>query len=131
GSPPRARRAAPPAGRSLSPVSPSSSRRALAEHERAPIDLAAGRTGRLRDGGDSVLERLRAQRLAQQRVDLLGRSLGRRGVARRAASFAGKNPSKKKRSVGSPATASAASTADGPGTAVTATPASCAARTSL
>ena len=51
--------------------------------------------------------------------------------ARRAPSFGGRKPSKKKRSVGRPATASAASAADGPGAASMAWPASQAARTSL
>ena len=50
---------------------------------------------------------------------------------RRCACFAGKNPSNKKRSVGSPQTVSAASTAEGPGSAVTTWPAARAARTSL
>ena len=46
-------------------------------------------------------------------------------------SFGGRKPSKKNRSVGRPATVSAASAAEAPGTAVTACPASRAARTSL
>ena len=41
---------------------------------------------------------------------------------RRGPAFAGRKPAKKKRSVGKPATASAASTAEAPGNAVTAVP---------
>ena len=51
--------------------------------------------------------------------------------ARRAVSLEGRNPSKKNRSVGNAATASAASTDDGPGSAITAWPAAQASRTSL
>ena len=51
--------------------------------------------------------------------------------ARRAPSFGGRNPSKKKRSVGRPATVSAASTADAPGIGVIAWPAPATSRTSL
>ena len=57
--------------------------------------------------------------------------LPRRPGERRARSppLRGKNPSKQKRSTGSPLTATAVSTADGPGTAVTRTPAATAAAT--
>ena len=51
--------------------------------------------------------------------------------ARRAVAFDGRNPSKKNRSVGSAATARAASTDDGPGSAITAWPRAQASRTSL
>ena len=51
--------------------------------------------------------------------------------ARRAVCFGGRKPSKKKRSVGSAATASAASTEDGPGSAITEWPAAQTSRTSL
>ena len=51
--------------------------------------------------------------------------------ARRCASFGGRNPSKKKRSVGKPAHGKRGERRGGPGSAVTAWPASCAARTSL
>ncbi len=51
--------------------------------------------------------------------------------ARRCVAFGGRKPSKKNRSVGSPETVSAVSTDDAPGIAMTARPASCAARTSL
>ena len=50
--------------------------------------------------------------------------------ARRAVSFAGRKPSKKNRSVGSPATVSAISAEEGPGAALTACPAAMASRTS-
>ena len=60
------------------------------------------------------------------------RSSAARAASRRDRSPAlrGRNPSKQNRSTGSPETASAVSTADGPGTAVTGTPASTAAATS-
>ena len=50
--------------------------------------------------------------------------------ARRAALFTGRNPSKKNRSAGSPATVSAASSAEAPGIGTTRTPAAMAAPTS-
>ena len=50
---------------------------------------------------------------------------------RRAPAFDGRKPSKKNRSVGSPATVSAISAAEAPGAAVTASPAAVASRTSL
>ena len=50
---------------------------------------------------------------------------------RRAALRGGRKPSKKKRSVGRPATISAASTAEAPGTATTLMPAAAASATSL
>ena len=51
--------------------------------------------------------------------------------ARRSPALRGRKPSKQNRSTGSPETASAVVTADGPGTDVTAMPASIAARTSV
>ena len=82
------------------------------------------------------VERLRAERFGDwTALDLIGHVADTAALfamrVRRAPSFGGRKPSKKNRSVGRPATASAASAADGPGTAFTGNPASQAARTSL
>ena len=83
------------------------------------------------EGGRGVGERVGqpVRRLEEDhRAALVGQ---RRQRDRRSPPLRGRKPSKQNRSTGSPETASAVVTADGPGTEVTGTPASIAARTSV
>jgi hypothetical protein len=66
---------------------------------------------------------------ASKKTIVRGSSASASNARRRSPGLRGRNPSKQNRSVASPDSASAVSTADGPGTAVTGTPASTAART--
>ena len=107
--------------------------------QRAPADLLVGLGQLAADRGGAVLpERGRGvdQRVGQpvRRLEEDHRAalVGQRGERdRRSPALRGRKPSKQNRSTGSPETASAVVTADGPGTEVTATPASIAARTSV
>ncbi len=76
-------------------------------------------------------ERDAATRAGDSKNTMVRRSAAKpRSAPRRSPDFRGRKPSKVKRSVGSPDTASAASTALGPGITVTVTPAAAAAATS-
>ncbi len=74
----------------------------------------------VKHGGDRLRE-----------IELASTAANSPSARRRAAALAGRNPAKKKRSVGRPETVSAASPAEAPGMAVTAMPEAIAASTSL
>ena len=82
-------------------------------------ELAADRSLARSQAGGEVGERGREARPGLEQHQRHRHAASSAMRARRCPSFPGRKPSKKKRSVGSPATVSAASTADAPGSAVT------------